>query len=196
MNFNFVFNRLKNLILNPKTEWEVIELEGHTKEQLINRYALPLMLMVALSSIIGDTIFQSRLTFSIAAIIFKALFVIGIAYTGMYISAIIITELATSFNSKKDINSCYRLVIYSLSAYFAISVITNLLPFLSELYILGLYSIYLFWVGSTTVLNTPEDNKVGFVVVSNLIIIGVFSILTLILGAILTGIFGIGILMK
>jgi len=196
MNFNFVFNRLKNLILNPKSEWTTIELEAQTKEELIKQYALPLMLMVALCSIIGDSIFQSRLTFSIAAVIFKAFFVFGIMYAGMYISAIIITELTTSFSSKKDLDSCYRLVIYSLSAYFAASAITNLLPFLRELNILGLYSIYLFWLGTTPVLKTPEDDKVGFVVVSNLIILGVLAILTLILGAILTGIFGVGLLMK
>ena len=196
MNFSFVFNRFKNLILNPKSEWNSIELEAHTKDQLIKQYALPLMLMVAFCSIIGDSIFQSRLNFSIATVLFKAIFVFGISYTGMYISAIIITELTTSFSSKKDLNSCYRLVIYSLSAYFAASAITNLLPFLRELYILGLYSIYLFWLGSSTVLNTPEDNKVGFVVVSNLIILGVFVILNLILGAIFTGIFGVVLLMK
>jgi hypothetical protein len=196
MNFNFVFNRIKNLILNPKSEWSIIEQEAYTKEQLIRQYALPLMVLVAICSIVGDTIFQSRLTFSIAAVICKAFFVFGIAYAGMYISAIIITELATSFNSKKDLDACYRLVIYSLSAYFAASAITNLLPFLRELNILGLYSIYLFWIGTSMVLKTPEDNKVGFVVVSTLVMLGVYAILTLILGAILTGIFGVGLIMK
>ena len=196
MNFNFVFNRLKNLILNPKSEWNAIELEAQTKEALIKQYAIPLMLMVAICSIIGDSIFQSRLTFSIAAVVCKAFFVFGIAYAGMYISAIIITELASSFSSKKDLDACYRLVIYSLSAYYAASAVTNLLPFLRELTILGFYSLYLFWVGTTIVLKTPNDNKVGFVVVSNLVILGVYAILTLILNAILTGIFGVGLLMK
>jgi hypothetical protein len=196
MNFNFVFNRLKNLILNPKSEWNAIELEAGTKEELIKKYAIPLMVMVAVCSIIGDSIFQSRLTFSIAAVVCKAFFVFGIAYAGMYISAIIITELASSFSSKRDLDACYRLVIYSLSAYYAASALTNLLPFLRELNILGLYSLYLFWVGAAIVLKTPDDNKVGFVVVSNLVILGVYAILTLILNAILTGIFGVGLLMK
>jgi hypothetical protein len=196
MNFNFVFNRLKNLILSPKSEWNVIEQEAKTKDELIKQYAIPLMIMMAICSIIGDSIFESRLTFSIAAVVFKAVFVFGIAYGGMYISAMIITELTTSFSSEKNINSCYRLVVHSLSAYYIASCITSLLPFLRELSILSIFSIYLFWLGTTPVLKTPDDNKLGFVVVSNLIILGVFAILTILLGSILTAIFGVGLLMK
>jgi hypothetical protein len=45
--------------------------------------------------------------------------------------------------------------------------------------LLGLHSVYLFWLGLTPVLKAPETSKPGFVFVSFLIIIGVYAIMKL-----------------
>jgi len=185
MNLNFVFNRARNLIINPKAEWTVIQSESLGKEVVIKSYAVPLIIIMAFCSILGSLIMVSNLGYAIL----KALGIFGFTYAGMYISAIIINELTTSFNSKKNINTTFRLVVYSFTAYFIMSAIAFLWPPIGMLSIFGAFSIYLFWVGTTVLLETPEDNKVGFVVVSTLVIVGVFAILFLILQGILTTIF-------
>ncbi len=185
MNFKFVFNRARNLIVSPKTEWTVIQSETQGKEAVVKSYAIPLILIMALCSILGSIIMVSNFGYAII----KALGIFGFTYAGMYVSAIIINELTTSFNSKKDIDTTFRLVVYSFTGYFIIMAIVLLLPPLSMLSVFGLFSVYLFWEGSTILLGTPEDNKVGFVVVSALVIAGVYAILYLILGGILTSVF-------
>jgi hypothetical protein len=62
-------------------------------------------------------------------------------------------------------------------------------PYLGLLVVFSFYSIYIFWLGSSPLIETPEDNKAGFVVVSGLIILGIFAILFQILKVILFGIF-------
>jgi hypothetical protein len=74
------------------------------------------------------------------------------------------------------------------------SSLSLVLPPLSILMAFALYSLYLFWEGSTILLGTPDDNKVGFVVVSSLIMLGIYAILSLVIKQILDGIFGISLL--
>lgn len=182
MNFNFVFNRARNLIINAKAEWNIIQSEALTKETIVKSYAIPLILLMAVCSLLGSLVMGSGLWFAII----KALGVFGFSYFGMHVSTIIIHELTSSFNSKKDLNTTFKLVVYSFTAQFIVSAIVYLWPPMSMLNVFGLFSIYLFWEGSSILLETPEDNKVGFVVVSALVIVGVFAILYLILAGILT----------
>lgn len=187
MKFDFVFNRARNLIVNPKAEWKVIQTEAEGKDAVIKGYAVPLILLMALCSIIGSLITVSLLGYAIL----KAIGIFGFTYAGMYLSAVIINEITSSFNSKKDLNTTFQLVVYSFTAYFIISALVFLWPPLSMLYVFGLFSVYLFWEGATILLNTPEDNKIGFVVVSAVVIAGIFAILYLILGGILTTVFAV-----
>jgi len=193
MDFHAIFNRAKNIIVNPLEEWHLIKDETSEKNELIRNYAIPLISLCAIASIIGNVIFSFHYGFSIAYVIITAIIVFIVAFFGMYISAIIINELAPGFNSKQDINSAFKLVIYSYTAFYIAYAIANLFPPLSFISILGLYGFYLLWTGATPILNTPEDKKAGFVIVSALIII-IVIIPILILGAVLTSLFiGTGI---
>lgn len=189
VNFNFVFNRVKNLILTPEKEWELIHSEAQTKNEVIKTYAIPLLIILVLSSIAGDMIFASRELFSPGYVISKALITFIIAFSTIYIASIIINELTVSFNSKQDSDVTFKLVVYSFTAYFLTAAFSNLLPPLGIIQVFALYSIYLFWLGCGPLLNTTQDNKIGFVVVSSLIILGIYAIISLILTKILTGIF-------
>ena len=173
MNLNFVINRAKNLIVNPKAEWIIIHDESKTKNAIVKEYALPMIIIMSLCSFFGSLMMSG--SFAGAILMGTVLFVFS--FVGIYVSAYIINELTTSFNSKKDIHTTFKLVVYSFTAYFITSSITLLWPPLILLSAFGLYSIFLFWEGTTILLHTPEDNKVGFVAVSSLIIIGVFAIL-------------------
>jgi hypothetical protein len=185
---NFVFNRAIKLIINAKAEWQIIQTETHTKTEVIKNYALPWIIVITLCSIVSDFIIAA----SVAYVLTKAVITFVMAFSVMYLSSIVINEITTSFNSKKDINTTFKLVVYSLTAYFIITSITYLIPLppIQMLMVFALYSIYLYWVGSAPLVGTPEDNKVGFVVVSSLIIVGIYAVLYLILfNVILDGLF-------
>lgn len=193
MNLPFIFNRIKNLIFSPVSEWQKINTENHNKTSIVNQFALPLIIIMSLCTIVGNAIFASRLIFSVQFVIAVALAKFTEAFIGLHISAKMVNELTTSFNSKKDIHHTYALVVYSLSVYFAVSALAYLFlgSYLEVLKVFGLYSFYLLWLGAAALLATPNDNKVGFVVVSALVILGVFSILTLMIDKIIAGIFHI-----
>jgi hypothetical protein len=193
MKLNFIFTRIKNLIINPRLEWAAIGNEVSTKQQQIKSLALPLIIIAGLCSVFGDFISMSREWFSASFVIVKALGVVGVGYAGLIISAQIINELTTSFNTKKDIHLTYKLVVNSLLVYYLVWAFVLLLPFMKILWVFQFFSAYLFWMGTAPLLETPHDNKAGFVVVSSLITAGVFLILNKILEQILLGVFGVGV---
>lgn len=182
--FNYIFNRAKNILIKPIDEWTVIKNENLDKKQIISNYVIPFTIAIFLASLIGNFMFMSFFSFS-----FKFLSALITALTsilGILISSYVITELAPNFGSKKDLNATFNLVAFSFTASFVVSIITGLLPALSILSIAGLYSIYLLYTGLTPLLDTTEDKKVSFLVVAFLIIIVVYIILAFVLGLIIS----------
>jgi hypothetical protein len=188
MDFNAIFTRIKNIIVKPADEWEVIKGEPSDKNTILKNYALPLIILVAIAEFLGGLIF-TRYGLSIGYVVAQAIVSFIVVFLGIYISAIVINELASSFGSKKDTNAAFKLVIYSFTPVFIAQTVANLIPPLSFVVIFGLYSIYLIWLGLGSLMETPEDKKVIYVVVSAIIIFAVYVLLMFILGAILTTIF-------
>ena len=112
-NINFVFNRAVKLILNSKTEWNSILTETLTRRSVIKNYALPWMVIMVVCCFIGESLFESRNFFSFQYVLTKGIFILAVTFIGIYVSSLIINELTTSFNSKKDTEAVFKLVIYS-----------------------------------------------------------------------------------
>lgn len=93
------------------------------------------------------------------------LFVLSIA--GIYLISFLVTQLAPQFNSMPDETAAFKLVVYSFVPIFALGIF-GLLPSLFGLYILGLYGIYLFYIGCQIMLECPEDKALSFTVVVSL----------------------------
>ena len=187
MDFNAIFIRAKNILVQPATEWEVVKGETSDKNAVLKDYALPLIILIAIASFLGGLIF-TRFGLPIY-VVTKAVIAFIVAFLGIYISAIVINELASSFGSKKDTNAAFKLVIYSFTPVFIAQIVANLIPPLFFVAIFGLYMIYLLWMGLGTMMGTPEDKKVGYVVVSALLIFVIYALLTFFLGLIVTTIF-------
>jgi dolichyl-phosphate-mannose--protein O-mannosyl transferase len=57
--------------------------------------------------------------------------------------------------------------------------------------IFGLYGFYLFWLGSSKLVGIPENQRIGFVLLSVLILIVIYAILSFIIFSyLLVGIIG------
>lgn len=186
MNFNFFFNRAKNLILKPQEEWVRIEAETISKKEIAKSYILPFVILIAICSVTGSLLLTVK-TYSFSIIITKVI-VSGLLFIGgVYLSALIINELTSSFSIPRNTDATFKLIAYSFTSFFIAMCLVSLLPDLPVLVILGFHSVYLFWLGATSVLKVSEASKTGFVIVSFLIIIGIYAILSLIVGVIVAG---------
>ena len=183
-----IVERIKEIILKPKKEWQVIKAEPSDIKALYLNYAAPLALIPAVCSLIGMTIIGIRMPAGevmrspFLPTIIGAVIGYGLSLLGLIIGAWIVKLLAPTFNSKAGLADAFKVVVYSMTPVWLVGVF-SLIPGLGILGILGLYAIYLLALGFSAVLNTPENKVVWFTIS----IILVSMVVNFILSAIVFG---------
>ncbi|HEX2935752.1 MAG TPA: Yip1 family protein [Bacteroidales bacterium] len=181
-----IVERAKNIIVKPKDEWNVIATENTPPTQLVVSYLLILALIPAAAQfirygLIGFNIpLVGHVSASIAAGIRYAIIGFISYFVGAYLSAFIIDILATSFGSQKNFGKAMELVVYSYTP-MLIASIFQMIPGLGILAIVGFYGLYLLYIGFKPMMFTPDDKITGYFVVSLVVIIVVYFVLSLIL---------------
>ncbi len=185
-------DRAKNMIIAPKKEWDVVVAEEPNIQQIIVSYVVPLALISALASfvgygLVGAPFWAASITWGIV----QAIIIIFTAVLSVFIAAFVIDALAPSFGSQKNMGRAVQLIAYSMTPSW-IGGIFNIYPPLGILGVLfGLYGLYLLYLGFTPLMQTPEDKKVGYIIVSIIVLLVVYIVVGLILSSIFWGIFGL-----
>lgn len=187
--------RAKNIILSPKTEWDAIAAEEPNSQQIIVGYVFPLALLSAIASFIGYGVIG--LPFIGASIqwgIAQAIIVLLTALLAVFIAAFVVDALAPNFGSQKNMGKAVQLVAYSMTPSW-IGGIFNIYPPIGIIGVLfSLYGLYLLYMGLAPLMKTPEDKKVGYIIVSIVVLIVVYIVIGIVLSAIVMGIFGLTML--
>lgn len=190
-----LFQRVINIILKPKEEWQVVATEKPDVVKLLAGYALILAAIPAVASfikfgVIGVTYwgYTSR---SIAGGIQYGLIQLISALVGAYLLAWVIDLLAPSFDSRKDFGSSLQLAVYSSTPQWLAGILLIFGTGLSLLVlVVGLYAIYLLAVGMPVLKQTPKDKVVGYVVVTIIAMIVLSFLVALVIGSIIGLFFG------
>jgi len=184
-------DRAKNIIVSPKTEWDVIANEEPNTQQIIISYVFPLALIPTIASIIGwgviGVIGIKSFNYGIAMGLVQLLN----ALISVFLAAFVIDALASSFGSQKNLGRAVQLIAYSMTPAW-IGGVLNIIPSIGWLGALfGLYGLYLLYIGLSPLMKTPEDKRVGYVIVSIVILIVVYFVIAAILTAIFFSVFGL-----
>lgn len=188
-----IIERVKNILVTPKTEWAVIDGETATPPSLLMSYVLPLSLIASVGTILQGVLFAGTFSFGLKYYITGAVIAFIAQILSFYISAIVIDMLAPSFGSEKNIGKSAQLVAYSGTAGY-VGAFLSIIPVLGMLISIAawVYGIYLMYLGIGPLKKTPEDKKVVYMIVSFLVMIVLYFILVAILGAILYSAMGYG----
>ena len=177
--------RVKRILVSPKTEWEVIDAEQTTPAELYTRYILPLAAIGPIAQLIGYSVFGVTVPFvgtyrvPIGSAITQALVSYLLTLAGTYVLALIIDALAPTFNGQRSQIQALKLAAYSLTASWVAGIFA-LIPGLRILTLLGLYSLYLLYLGLPVLMKTPREKAMGYTVV----VIIAAIVLSLVIGAI------------
>ncbi len=169
-------NRVKNILLQPASEWPVIAAEPTDVMGLYRNYIL------ILAAIPAVALFLSIATFFPVGALTGAIASYVITLVSAFLAAVIIEKLAPSFGSSGDTTQALKLVAYASTPSW-LAGIFRIVWFISPLAALigGLYAIYLFYLGLPVLMNTPKDKVIPYMLVSALVII----VITVVLGGIM-----------
>jgi Yip1 domain len=178
-----LIERVKNIIIDPKKEWEVIAGENDTLQNVIIKYVLPLAAIGAVCTFIGYAFLGN--VFGMGWAIKTAVIAFISSVVGVIITSFVVDALAPSFGSEKNLNKSAQLVAYGYTPAF-VGALLSIIPILGIIgSLFGLYGIYLMYLGLGPMKKTPEDKKVVYLLVTIAILIGVYIVLGVILGLVL-----------
>lgn len=185
-------DRVKNILLTPRQEWEVIDAESATVGSLYTGYIIPLAAIPAVCQAIGFSVFGMRLPFvgtwrtPIGSSITRAAVMYVLTLVGVYILALIIDNLAPTFSGTRSMIQALKVAAYSYTAAWVVGVF-YIIPAMSFLGILGIYSLYLLYLGLPVLMKSPKEKAFGYTAV--VIIVGIILavIISVIVGRFVAG---------
>ena len=184
-------DRAKNIIVSPKTEWEVIANETPDTAGIFTGYVLPLAILAAIASFIGWGFVGmgplSGITWGIAYAVITLL----TSLVSVGVTAFVVNALAASFGSEKDLGRAMQLVAYGYTPAW-IGGLLGVFPAIAWIgSLFGLYGIYLMYLGFLHNMKTPQDKVVIYMVVTFIILMVVYFVLAGILTSIMFSILGL-----
>lgn len=182
-----IIDRIKNILITPKTEWDVIAAEPSSTGGLLTGYVLPLAALSAIAGFIGSSIIGSSTFFGgffrvpIVWGVALAIYAVVMAVVGVFVLSLIIDALAPTFGGEKNSKQALKVAVYAYTPAW-IAGVFNIIPMLGVLAILGaLYGLVLLYLGLPRLMKAPEDKAIGYTIVVVIcaivlsIIIGVIS---------------------
>jgi hypothetical protein len=190
-------DRVKNILLTPRTEWEVIDAEPATVADLYKGYIIPLAAIGPVAQAIGSSVFGYTVPFlgsyktPPGAAITGALVTYCLTLVGVYVLALIIDALAPSFNGTRNQIQALKVAAYSSTASWLAGIFA-LIPGLRFLMILGVYSLYLLYLGLPVLTKSPKEKALGYTAVVIIAAIVLFMVIGLVAGMFVSapGVFG------
>jgi len=179
-----LMERAKNILLQPKTEWPVIEKEQATTGSLYTGYIIPLALITPVAQIIGWSVVGLRMPiiggsirWPIGIAVRNGIVVYVLSLVGVFVLALIIDALAPTFGGQKNQIQALKTAAYSYTAAW-VGGIFNLIPSLALLGLLALlYCFYLLFLGLPVLMKAPEDKAVGYTAVVIIVAIVLYFVI-------------------
>ena len=158
-----LIERVKNILISPDAEWQVIAEEPGDVTTLFMRYVAILAAIPALAGFVGGSIIGMTVsvgTFRVPILAGLINMVLGYVFSFVivYAVALIVDVLAPSFRAERNFSAALKLTVYSFTPVWLAGIFI-LIPGLRFLSILGLYGLYLLWTGLTPLMKAPRDKS-------------------------------------
>jgi hypothetical protein len=175
-----LIDRVKNMLLTPKTEWPVIAGETTTVQSLYVGYILILAAIGPIAMALRLGLFGMGIGVAVISYI--------VALIMVYLLAWIVDALAPTFGGEKNFIRSLQLTAYSFTAAWVAGVF-HLIPFVGGLLALAavIYSFYTFYLGAPVLRKCSQEKAAGYTIVIVLCAIVLGAVLSYVLYSSLMG---------
>lgn len=187
MDINKLIERVKNIILSPKTEWPVIAQE---QTNIANLYTGYIMILAAIPAVFG--LFANVLFVKLGIVLSFVIMLLtyGLALGMVFLMALLIDALAPSFGAQKN-----QMQAMKTAAYYGtpgwVAGVFQIIPILGGLimFAAGIYGLFQLYFALPNTMKVPQERAIGYTVV----IVVVAFLLMLLVGGLIGGIIAMAI---
>jgi hypothetical protein len=159
-----LIERVQGILLKPKQEWQTIAGEATPIPELYKTYVIILAAIGPVASIIGMSFVGIHgFRFSLASSLTSGVVSYILTLVGVYVLALVIDALAPTFSGQKNITQAFKVAAYSYTPGWVLGVLL-IIPAFSPLMILGLYGLYLLFLGLPALMKSPQEKSLGYTV--------------------------------
>ncbi len=165
---------IKELVKAPAAFFEHLKATETTQSDITKTTLVYLAAIPAVAGFIGRVVIGYNVPFvgyshvSLFSGLISAVLMFVLAIIGVYVVSFIVNGLVGNFKGERSELNAFKLTAYSFAPLFVLGFF-SLIPALTGLYILGLYGIYLFYIGAPVLLSIPEEKSLTFTVIVSLI---------------------------
>lgn len=188
-----IVTRVKQILASPKTEWPLIAAEPATVKGLYLNYivilaAIPAVAGFIRGSLIGNGAFGITIRTPIPQGILMAVLTYALSLLVVYVVALIVNALASTFEGRQDMVQALKVVAYSYTAAWVAGAFV-ILPWLGWLVAVAgaVYSIYLMYLGMSPVMKNPPQKSAGYTALAVVIAVVLQWLVGLVLFLVLGG---------
>ena len=180
-------DRVRNILLTPKTEWAAIDAETTGIPELYTRYVIPLALIPAVAGFIGGSVVGigvpgvGTVRVGILAGLLGAVLQFFLLLALVYVLALVINELATMFGGRMDIVAAFKVAAYSSTPAWLAGVFT-VVPIFAFLSVVGLYSLYLLYLGLPLLMRVSVERAWAYTAVVAGAAVGLAFVVSVVFG--------------
>jgi len=178
-----LFNRVKSILLTPRTEWPVIAAETDTIRGIYTGYILILAAIPAAKLLVSARFLGANILPLVVTT-----YILSLAST--FLVALIVDALAPTFGGQKDRVQALKVVAYAYTAAWLAAII-GIVPGLGLLSALAgmIYGFYLLYLGLPFTMKCPAEKSLGYTVATVIVAI----VLSIVLGVIVRSVGGFGL---
>jgi len=183
-----LIDRVKNIILTPKSEWPVIDREPGDVVYIFTNYVAILAAIPAICGFIGLSIVGmsvpglGSVRMPVVSGLLNAIVSYLFTFVSVYVVALIVNALAPTFSGRKNFESALKVTAYSYTPFWICGIFL-LIPGLRFLTILGLYGFYLLWLGLPLLMKSPQDKSLAYTAAVVIVAVVIGVVIGLIMGA-------------
>jgi len=180
--------RIKNILFSPAEEWDRIDAEPATVRGLYVGYACILAAIGPVAQLIGEQVFGVQGFFlrihpPLIPSVVGALVSYALSLAGVFVLALAIDLLAPSFGGTRSRIQALKVAVYSWTAAWIFAVFL-LVPQVSALSIIGVYSLYLLYLGVPKLMKSPADKALIYSVLAIAVAMAVWLVAQIVVGSI------------
>lgn len=154
-----IVGRVRAIMMTPQAEWPAVA--NKSGDALAIRYIAILALIPALARLAGGWLIGGYTPFLAALVGAVTGYVLGLV--AVFVVALAVDLFAPKFGGERGYANALRLTAYSFTPVWLAGIFL-LVPGASFLVLLGLYGLYLMWLGMPVLMRTPRDRALPYVI--------------------------------
>ena len=167
----------------PAKFWETINSEHPSTGLIRNSFFIPLVLLVAFSAFFGSLLFANAELAKSYSVLLSIKCIMVILLT-VYASTYLLGEITYPLDLGRDFNISFMLVVFSVAPFLLCQILSHMFESLLFVNIIGLYGLYIFWIGAEKILNPPQYKKMPLLIAATVIFAGIYITTNLLLSMI------------